>query len=175
MKKIYFLISVLLIIGCKTKSTSVKTESSSMAKTEKTICPENGECTVKALANKKIEIKEDGIGKIYPEITKGENIVIHFNFLRKAPEGVADGNYSEEVYFEIPKSQMELKKEGTSLKDLKMIFGRHYFSPDAGFFLINKGNVFLKRSGEKIQFELEFEMENGQQILDRISETVIIE
>lgn len=176
MKLFYFITSLLLVVGCNTASTVTNNPSKDMVQSQKkTICPEEGSCTVKAIPNKSLNIKEDGIGKIYPEITDGENIIIHFSFLRKAPEGIADGNYSEEIYFEIPSNQNSLQKENLSLKDVNLIFGRHFFSPEAGFFIINKGELSLNRKDNQISFDLKFQAEEGRQLIEHISEVVELE
>lgn len=176
MKQVYFLMSLLLVLGCKSPSTITETKSNKMDQSQnRTSCPEGGTCTVKAIPNKSLEVKEDGIGKIYPEITDGENIVIHFNFLRKAPEGVADGNYSEEIYFEIPTGQNALQKEGVSLKDVNLVFGRHFFSPEAGFFKVDSGELTVEKNGNQIYFDLKFQAEEGRQLIKRVSEVVIVE
>lgn len=162
-------------MGCHSTTTVTKNDAENRTDLQnRTLCPEGGICEVKAMANKSLEIKEDGIGKIYPEITDGENIVIHFSFLRQAPEGIADGNYSEEIYFEIPDNENSLRKENASLKDVNLIFGRHFFSPEAGFFEVESGELTVDRKENKISFEIKFTTEGGQ-LINHVSEVVSIE
>lgn|SRR5699024_6711255 len=176
MRIFYLLIIAGIFTACKSPATLTENQTEKMIQSQnKTNCPEGGKCSVVILKNKSLIIKDDITGKVYPEISDGKNLVVHFNFLRQAPEGIADGNYSEDIYFEIPADQNQLQKKDSSLKDINLVFGRHFFSPEAGFVEINKGELNLQRKGNKIQFDLKFQEEEGKQLIERIVETVILD
>lgn len=164
-----------MLSGCKTQSNSVtSSQSDTMEQIENKTsdCPEEGKCTFVAHRNSNLEIKKDGIGKLYPQIVDGDNIVIQYTYLKEAPEGIADGNYSESIYFQIPKDSKKLTKEGTSLADVNLLFGRHYFSPESGFFLIDSGKLSVENTGDLIHIDLQFKMDNGRQVISHIVETI---
>lgn len=175
MKFYYLFFTILLFTGCKTQRNSTEIQTQGITQMEsKSECPEGGKCTVVVQKNKSLQIKEDGIGALYPEITEGDNIVVQYTFLRQAPEGIADGNYSESVYFEIPQNSKKVTKENASLSDVKLLFGRHFFSPQSGYFRINQGKLIVDNSGNKIDFDLSFEIKEGNQLLTHIKESVEI-
>lgn len=173
MKIFYILIPVMILSGCKTQSTL--SQSSQIETMEKSKCPNEGKCTIVAHKDSNLEIKVDGIGQMYPEITEGENIVIQYTYLKEAPEGIADGNYSESIYFEIPKGVNKLQKEGTGLSDVDLLYGRHFFSPESGFMRVESGKLSVVQKGNDLQIDLKFEIENVGQVISHIKETVTIE
>lgn len=176
MRIFYLLLIAGILTGCKSPASLTENQSENMILSQnKTNCPEGGKCSVTILKNKSLTIKDDVTGKVYPEITDGKNLIVHFNFLRQAPEGIADGNYAEDIYFEIPADQNQLQKKDSSLKDVNLVFGRHFFSPEAGFVEINKGELKLQKKGNEIRFDLKFHEEEGKQLIDHITETIILE
>ena len=107
MKALYFLIPLLMANACKTpqsNGTAVSSDIKSIEQAESSIdgCPEAGTCTVKVHKNKKLNVKQDGIGASYPEIVDGNNIVIEYTYLKKGPAGTADGDYSEPYILKFP-------------------------------------------------------------------------
>lgn len=173
MKIFYFLIPILIMGGCKTQSTLNQTSKSEPMTENK--CPNEGKCTIVAHKDSNLVIKVDGIGQMYPEITDGENIVVQYTYLKEAPEGIADGNYSESIYFEIPKGTKRLEKEGAAITDVDLLYGRHFFSPESGFMRVDSGKLSVVQKGNDLQIDLTFEIENVGQVISRIMETVTIE
>src|SRR5690554_8100363 len=173
MKIFYFLIPVLILGGCKSQSTFNQTSQSETMVENK--CPNEGKCTIVAHKDSDLEIKVDGIGKMYPVITEGENIVIQYTYLKEAPEGIADGNYSESIYFEIPKGTNKLEKKGAAIADVDLLYGRHFFSPESGFMRVENGKLSVVQQGNDLEIDLKFEIDNVNQVISRITETVTIE
>lgn len=172
MKVFYFLIPILVLTGCKTQSTLNTDQTNTTMKMD---CPNEGKCTIVAHKDSNLEIKVDGIGKMYPEITEGENVVIQYTYLKEAPEGIADGNYSESVYFEIPKDAKDFTKEDAGLLDVDLLYGRHFFSPESGFMQVDSGKLAVTKKDNVITIDLHFEIENMRQVISRIVETVVLE
>ena len=179
MKALYFLIPILMVNGCKTQTqtgTVIASENTSMEQVENNTvgCPEEGNCTVVVHKNKKLTVKQDGIGSTYPEITDGENMVVEFTYLKKGPEGTADGDYSETIHFEIPATTTNLSKANASLSDVNLLFGRHCFCRDGGYFPITDGKLMVERTDRAIMFNLRFKTDKTTQVISQITETVKI-
>src|SRR5690606_35065738 len=153
---------------------TISSENTSMEQVEKTTgCPDEGTCTVVVHKNKKLAIKQDGIGSTYPEITDGENMVVEYTYLKKGPEGTADGNYSETIHFEIPAATTTLTKENASLQDVKLLYGKHCFCRgEAGYYTISNGKLLVEKSTQGIKFDLKFKVEKTSQVVTHISEVV---
>lgn len=167
----FFLASIL--IGCKTPMASTASNPETMEQINQ--CPEEAKCTLIAEQNKALEIKEDGIGAIYPAVTEGNNIVVQYHYLKEAPEGIADGNYSESIYFEIPSDVDRLTKSDASLQDLNMLFGKHFFSPESGYFIVENGRLEVKRIGDELQLNLVFDMKEKVHRINGFKMTVTLE
>jgi len=76
----------------------------------------DGDVSVVISNHSNLNLKDDTIGAIYPVIATGNNIVVNFKYEEKSPEGTADGDYSETLYFEIPQNTTVL-----NLKDKELI------------------------------------------------------
>lgn len=174
MKAFYFLIPLLIVNACKTQTgTPISSENTNMEQVEnKTMgCPDEGTCSVVVHKNKKLTIKEDGIGSTYPEIVDGTNIVVEYTYLKKGPAGTADGDYSETIHFEIPSNTNNLSKENTNLTDVKLLFGRHCFCRDGGYFPITDGKLLVEKTNQAIMFDLKFNTDKTTQVISHITET----
>ena len=177
MKALYFLIPLLMANACKTtqtNGTAVSSDIKSMEQAESSMdgCPEEGTCTVKIHKNKKLNVKQDGIGASYPEIVDGNNIVIEYTYLKKGPAGTADGDYSETIHFEIPATASNISKEDKALADVNLLYGRHCFCRDGGYFPITDGKLLVKKNNQAIMFDLTFKTDKTTQVVSHISETV---
>lgn len=176
MRLFYLLIPVMILGGCKTKNATVnQSQAKTMEFSNMGACPENGNCTVEALANKKLVIKDDGTGALYPVIEDGENIVVKFNYVVEGPQGTADGGYSETIHFEIPSDTETLLVEDGSLADANVLFGRHCFCPDAGYFHVENGKLAVQKVDGKIQFDLQYQMGDVKQVLSHITHSASVE
>jgi len=65
----------LIIFSCQAKQ-KLLTENSVENLT--TNCPEDGICTFEVLQNKKLKLLQDGIGKLYQNISDGDKIILKF-------------------------------------------------------------------------------------------------
>src|SRR5690606_29856738 len=153
---------------------TISSENTSMEQVEKTTgCPDEGTCTVVVHKNKKLAIKQDGIGSTYPEITDGENMVVEFTYLKKGPEGTADGDYSETIHFEIPANTENFTKVNTALSDVELLYGKHCFCKgEAGYYPITEGTLLLEKNEVGIVFNLNFKVNKTSQVISHISEMV---
>ena len=175
MKALLFLIPLFVVNACKTQTgTVISSENTSMEQVENKVtgCPEEGTCSVVVHKNKKLIIKEDGIGSTYPEIIDGTNIVVEYTYSKKGPAGTADGDYSETIHFEIPATTKALSKENLSLSDVSLLYGRHCFCRDGGYFNITDGKLLVTNNNETLKFDLKFNTDKTTQVISHIVETV---
>lgn len=141
----------------------------------KTEYSKDGYYTTELQENKQLSIKkEEATGYLYPDITEGNNLVILFNYNKKAPEGVADGNHSETIHFEIPKEFNSLHKKDEELTDVKLLYGKHCFCEDAGYYKVLNGELSVIKQNSKISFELSFELDGIESEIYHIKESVIL-
>lgn len=175
MKAFYFLIPILMINGCKTQTattkSSEKTEISQVK--DKTDCPDEGTCTMKVHQDKTLEIGQDGIGATFPVINDGKNIVVEYSYFRKGPEGTADGNYLETIYFEIPGDAENIVKSDADLSDVKMLFGKQAYRT-SGYYPVTDGKLIVQKKGNTLNIDLDFKIDETPQVISQIKQTVKI-
>lgn len=174
MKVFYFLIPLFLVNACKTQTGSViSSETNKMEKLEKSDsdCPKDGTCKVVIHKNKQLNLVDDGSGSLYPEIVDGKNLVVEYTYLKRGPEGTADGNYFETINFEIPSQTQNLVKENSALADVKMLFSKHG-NRLAGYFPVVQGKLSYSKAGNTATINLRFKVDNSSQVITHIKETV---
>ena len=85
-------------------------------------CPEDGDCSFEVFKNSNLNLAYGSDGKLYPEVTEGEKIVIKYHYKRKTIENTMDSNYSEYVYFEFDPNVKQIILKDTELQNVKMTF-----------------------------------------------------
>lgn len=166
-----------MVNACKTQTgTVISSEKKTMKQVKNTSngCPEDGTCEVKIHKNKKLEIIDEGEGRMYSEIVDGENLVIEYTYLKPGPEGTADGNYFETIQFEVPANIKNLVKENAALAEVKLIFGKHGYR-NSGYYPVTDGKLSVQKTGNSISFSLNFKINQTSQVVSHIRETVKIE
>lgn len=170
MKFYSFLFIVFSMIACNSSQKLTKDIPREM---QNIPCPEDGNCSFEVIKDSHLEIKTDQLGKIYPEIQKGENFVIKYHFEKKQPKDVEDASYSEFVYFEIDKNEKQLILKDKALQNVKMLYGRICFCRNAtGYFRVSQGTLYFYRKQKEMQFNLNFEVSKVPQIITKINETI---
>lgn len=178
MKKIIVLLLIfLLVTSCKCKQSNATSEAEktqAMAPKAKTICPENGKCTVEIFRNTSLDIKTDDIGAIYyNKIDNPDTSVILYKYDRNVPKGLQDANYSEQIVFEINNNETALNLSGKELQQTKMLFGRFCFCRGAaGNFKVEDGNLVLTQKNNEIKFSLDFKVTKVPQLINAVSQTI---
>lgn len=142
--------------------------------TKNNSCPQDGTCTIEILKNKSLAIKKDEFNQIYfQEIVNNKTSIIKFQYQRDNEKGYADGNYREEIIFEINNTETSLNLSDNALQTTKMLFGRHCFCKgQAGYFNITKGNLSLTKENEEYKLTLDFLITEVPQIIKTISTSV---
>lgn len=170
MKYIYLFLAFILVISCKTQQKLTQNVPSQFQNIN---CPEEGDCVFEVLKNSNLQIKTDEFGKLYPEITSGDKLVIKYHFKKDSNKDIADSNYSEYVYFEIDKNEKQIILKDAALQNVKMIFGRICFCRDAmGYFKVTEGNLFLFNTNGTIQLKTKFKVNKVPQIITEINENI---
>lgn len=165
-----------MINACKTQTgTITSSENTTMKQMENNSvgCPEEGTCSIVVHKNKSLSIQKDDTGALYPQLVDSNNTVVEYTYLKKGPEGTADGNYSETIHFEIPAGTESLIKENATLTDVKLLYGKHCFCRgEAGYYPITNGKLLAEKSNQGIVFNLKFKVEKTSQVVSHIMETV---
>lgn len=171
MKKLLLIPVLLTMTFCDTANTN----KSVMTTTIESECPENGKCTVQLLKNKAIDLKMDGLGKLYYQLIDNNNTsVVIYEYNRDVEEGLQDGQHKEEIVFEIENTTKELHLENAELANAKMVFGRHCFCRgQAGYFAVSQGTLHLQQKENNVSFELDFKIKEVPQLFTKIKATVI--
>lgn len=170
MKNIYIIFALFLLLGCKAKQSSSEQSGSYL---KEIICPESGSCEFEVLQNSILNIKTDEFGKLYPEVTSGNKVVIKFHYKKTVPEKVMDANYSEYIYLEVNEYEPQLILKDKELQKVKMLFGRICFCRDAGgYFRVTEGSLYLFNMNKKLKMDLTFEVNKIPQIITEVKEEI---
>jgi len=172
--KIHYLLFILIaFVSCKVKTESITSNTSKHNNLMKTECPVEGECSIQLLKNKQLLIKtEETTGNLYPKITAGNNLVIEFNYTKASPENIADGTYSETIHFEIPSDFTELKKKNNDLVAVNLLYGKHCFCEEAGYYAVSEGELIVQKQDTRIHLELTFKVDGIDSEIHHIVEVI---
>ncbi|SDW47540.1 hypothetical protein [Aequorivita viscosa] len=177
MKILYFLLPLFLATACKTPSEKINSSEKTKMEQLKNVsngCPTDGTCEVVIHKNKKLELVNEGNDRMYSQMVEGENLVIEYTYLKSAPKGIADGNYFETIQFEVPVTAESLVKENKSLADVNLIFSK-FGNRTASYHPVTEGKLSFKRTSKTISFNLQFKVNDADQVVSRITETVEFE
>lgn len=171
--RILYLFALVIFFGaCKSQQMDNNTGSKSISASPET-CPDSGTCNIVLHKNSKLTLLEDGTGAMYPDIGKGNNLVVEFSYSEKGPEGTADGNYSETIHFEIPNDIQTLSLKNNGLTEVNMLWGKHcYCKGEAGFFPVLNGSLKAEKMGNSLIFEVKFNMKEREQKINHVKRTV---
>lgn len=133
-------------------------------------CPEDGDCGLELLKNKRLVIKKDSLGDLYYEIEDSKDTdVVRYNYHRRNENQYADGTYREELTFEIKSEDLNLNLTGKHLQETKMVFGRFcYCKGETGYYKVEKGTLVLKRQNKKGNLHIEFKIAQVPQVVSKI-------
>ena len=170
LKKILILPLAIGLIFCSSQKSSVKNNPVVIEKS----CPDDGICTVEILRNKRMAIKKDDFGSIdYQTVDSHETSVLVYQYNRKVEKGLQDGNYREEIVFEIKKTDKKLLLQDLKLQQTKMLYGRFCFCKgETGYYEVTKGTLKLNQVNNNINFDLDFIVTEVPQIVTTIHTAV---
>ena len=141
------------ILSCASKQNSV-TNYKGIISTKK--CPDDGICTLEIIPNQSLKIEKDGIGSLYPKISKGDKTLIKFEYKRNEIPNTVDGNYSEIIFLELDSNKLETELENYNLKNAKALFARLCFCRgQTGYYPLSNGKLSIKKLDKK-EYHLKF-------------------
>ena len=173
---IKYIVLVLILLSVSCNSTKKQVKAVRIEESVEIFCPKDGDCSVSLIKNKSLSRRNDITGSIYYELTNNlKTDVIKFEYNKKVDTTLQDSHYREELLFEIPSDFDEIKLEDKELESVKMLFGKHCFCKGkAGIYLVKKGKIIIKKDEQKIFFNLEFEVENTDQKIKKITNSIKI-
>jgi hypothetical protein len=172
MRHLHLLIVCFIIISCNAKQkTLLKNEKVNTS----TICPQDGVCTFEVLQNKSLKLLKDGIGKLYPDISYGDKIILKFEYKRNEIQNAVDDNYSELIYVELNPNNLNIELENSDLQEVKLLFARLCFCRgQTGYYKVKKGSLSITKKNENYQFKLEFKIDEVPQIITSINKFFVL-
>ena len=170
MNKIQIIFVLFLILVCKSNKNTSEQSGSYLKKIS---CPDSGNCEFEVIRNSVLNVRTDEFGKLYPEVTPGNKVVIKFHYKKIVPEKVMDANYSEFVYLEVNEYEPQLILKDKELQKVKMLFGRICFCRGAmGYFRVTRGSLFLFNIKGKLNMDLTFQVDKIPQIITEVKESI---
>jgi hypothetical protein len=166
MKKLLLLPLALGLSFC----TSQKSAIANNQKVSEVSCPDDGKCTLEILRNKSIAIKTDDLGSLYYQtIDSPQTSVIVYQYNLNVAKDLQDGNYREEIIFEIKNTDKKIVLSGVALQQTKMLFGRFCFCRgQTGYYKIEEGTLSLNQKDNVVNFNLDFTITKVPQIIKSI-------
>lgn len=151
---------ILSVLGCKSKQFSKNKTIPEKSKIH--IIKnynESTECTFEVFKNASLQ-PSIASGYMKPDILKGENYVVVYQYAEEAPRNTADGGYKEMLYFEIPREIKEAFITNKSLKEYNVMYGRFCYCKDGGtgYFPVDNGKLKLKRANDTLYIDFQFKV-----------------
>lgn len=174
MRIVYLFALVIFFGACKSQQMDKNPENKNASISSES-CPEAGSCNIVLHKNSTLTLMEDGTGAMYPNIGKGNGLVVEFTYSEKGPEGTADGNYSETIHFEIPEQATTLSLKNNGLTEVNMLWGKHcYCKGEAGYYPVSYGSLKVEKLGNSLIFEVKINMKEREQKINHIKRTVTL-
>ena len=172
--KLIALLSVLFLFSsCGNNKTIVLNKDKEVIVLADGIDEKGGNISVNLYIDSILNLKDDTIGAIYPVIESGDNLVIDFKYEEKAPEGFADGDYSETLHFEIPNTTTILNLADDELSNVKLLFGKHCFCKgEAGYYKVKMGKMKIVKTESDIYFDISFNIDGTSTKLIRVAKHI---
>ena len=174
--KIQLYLLVTIFLSCSSTAKKNNTTEDFKSSNTESFCPDNGTCTFEVFNKKSLELNKSRLGKLYPKINDGNNIVCKFTYTKDRDERYQDSQYIEELYFELPFTDKDFTFENKNLSKTKLIFARLCFCRgQTGYYLINEGVISLKKlNNNSCQINITFKSSEVPQVITSIEETFTI-
>jgi hypothetical protein len=172
MRYLYLLIICFLISSCNTKQKALIVKE---ADKTTSFCPDDGHCAFEVLQNKSLNLKYDGIGELYPKISKGNNVILKFEYKRNEIPNTVDGNYSEFIYVELNPNNLIIELENSQLKEVKLLFARLCFCRgQTGYYKVKNGKLSISKENNNYKFNLDFKIDEVPHDITSINEFFVL-
>ena len=174
MTKTTTLALIFLLVSCNCKKKIVENPGKVAVSNTLSTCPEDGKCEIEYFKNKKIDFKEDTIGKLFYGMSESTSTaVIKFQYTRNPLDGIQDSEYREEIIFEIDSNSNEINLSDFTIQSSKMLFGRFCFCRgQTGFYKVSSGNLKLNQNDKEITFDLDLKIIELPQIIKNVKATI---
>ena len=165
-------LSFFLLFSLNTCKTVDKTSSLNLNNEVISECPEDGTCYFSIHENSQLVVKKDEFGHLYPEVVKGDFIVLKFEFKRSELQNTIDSGYSEEILLQLKPNSLETELYDNDLSQANLLFGRLCFCRgQTGYYRITTGSLSVKKAGNKTyKLQLNFESNTVPQVIKQIKE-----
>jgi len=128
---------------------------------------------IEILPNAKLFISKDNFNITKVTQHKGHNLVLKFIYKKQVSKNIADGNYREVLFIEIPNFKQNLHL--TQFKNIKVWFARFCYCRDyVGYFKIKQGNLNLLLNKNYLKIKIQFSLNNIPQVLNFIDQKIFI-
>lgn len=174
--KILLCILTTLVFSCKTSVIDNQATNDEIKSNLTSNCPNDGSCTFEIISNSSMQITSDETGALYPKFLKSESMVLKYEYKRNEQSNIADDGYSELIYLEIKKDDLELELKNFELKQVKLLFARLCFCRgETGYFEVTDGHLSIfKKNDIDYQIDLTFKTDKVPQLINHISETFVL-
>jgi hypothetical protein len=148
----------------------IQKEITNASKQSTNLCPDNGHCSIKIIKNKALYVNDKGSDLDYEFVDDESKTVIRYEFSKNKDKKKYDGDYTEEIVFEINNNTNNAEFNDDELSKTKILYGRHCFCRgSSGLFKVNTGKLILKKENDNISFELSYKTGKIPQIISYIS------
>jgi len=162
------IIGFVFFSSCKTKKPLV---TNTFNKSLNTIKKTDYNLTI--IPNSKLFISKDNFNITNVKQQKGQNLILKFTYKTQPPKNVADANYSEVLFIEIPNSKQNINI--TQFNNINIWFARFCYCKDyVGFFRILNGNLNLSLNKNYLKIKLQFKFNNIPKILNFINQKIAL-
>ena len=173
----FLIISFMSFFSCKTgQALEGKSNIAPQAesKVSTTPCSTVGSCKWSYYENKALVVKKDDIGKVYYNMVEDKTkSVVHFIFKKENASGLADGNYSEEMVFEMANDCKELVLADEMLHKIKLLLGKHSFKrEEVGIHWVEQGLLKIKNEKDKLTVEMDVKIPKQSFFIEKINFTL---
>lgn len=104
-------------------------------------------------------------------LQQGQNLILKFEYKTESPKNVADADYREVLYIEIPNQAQEIdlaRLDKTSIWYARFCFCKDY----VGFFKVKPEKFELRLSKNQLHVESEFEWHKLPRIVNKINQNI---
>lgn len=127
--------------------------------------------------NMSYELEKDITGALYPAYSiDSTKTTLVFTYKEKAPEGIADGDYKEEIYLVIPNATFNATYSDEQLKEAKMVFSKFCFcdKEEVGYRYITKGKLSIQRNESDVTVTSNFQVDAVQHKMTSIKKALFL-
>ncbi|PCH77315.1 MAG: hypothetical protein COB98_03775 [Flavobacteriaceae bacterium] len=134
----------------------------------------NGQSTVSIIPHKKAVFKKDAFDIGYVTLEDSKGSLFKFEYVKKSPKNVADANYSEIVYIDLPENFSAINSNDIPLEKTQILFGRFcYCKGSTGFYQVKNGELSAKMIAKnQLKLALKFKLKQVPHLISTIQENI---